>query len=105
MSEFVIDNSINVSKWNQIITFLVSKIKKAWKWAIKGDFENPKVINLDFSSKSIPEQYGMLNSKVSWGGAKTLISGDSLYSLKTAKSCISKMDLWVIELRFLHRKF
>ena len=55
MSEFVINNSINVSKWNQIITFLVSKIKIAWKWAKKGDFENPKVINPDFSTKTVPE--------------------------------------------------
>jgi hypothetical protein len=34
---------------------LVSKIKIAWKWAKKGDFENPKVINRDFSTKSVPE--------------------------------------------------
>ena len=25
-----------------------------WKWAKKGDFENPKVINCNFSTKSVP---------------------------------------------------
>ena len=75
MSEFEINNSINVSKWNQIITFLVSKIKIAWKWAKKGDFENPKVINRDFSTKSVPEKYGFLNSTVPWGRKNSTIWG------------------------------
>ena len=42
-------------KMNLIITFLVSKIKMAWKWAKKGDFKNPKVVNCDFSTESVPE--------------------------------------------------
>ena len=44
MSEFVINNSINASKWNQIITFLVSKIKLAWKWAKKGTLKIPILV-------------------------------------------------------------
>ena len=34
--------------------FFVSKIKIAFKLANKGDFENPEVINGDFSTKSVP---------------------------------------------------
>ena len=32
----------------------------------KGDFEIPKVINPDFSTKTVPDQYGFLNSTVPW---------------------------------------
>ena len=40
-----------------------------------GDFENPKAINHDFSTKSIPEQYGFLNTMVPWGRKNRTIWG------------------------------
>ena len=48
----------------------------------KGDFENPKVINGHFSAKSVPKQYGFLNSTVPWE-CKTVLSGDPLYYIST----------------------
>ena len=32
----------------------------------KGDFENPKVLNCDFSTKSVPNQCGFFNGGVPW---------------------------------------
>ena len=54
MSEFVTNNSVNLSKLNQIITFFSFKAENNLEMSKKGDFENPKVINCDFSTKSVP---------------------------------------------------
>ena len=37
------------------------------KMSKKGDFENPKVPNRDFSTKSVSDQCGFSNSAVCWG--------------------------------------
>ena len=49
--------------------------KNSLKMSKKWDFENPNVINYNFSTKSVPEQYGFLNSAVPWGRKP----GDPLY--------------------------
>ena len=36
------------------------------KMSKKGDFENPKVPNRDFSTKSVPDYCGFSNSAVYW---------------------------------------
>ena len=41
----------------------------------KWDFENAEVINCDFSTKSVPEQYGFLNNTVPWGPKNSTIQG------------------------------
>ena len=40
------------------------------KMTQKGDFENPKVPNRDFGTKSVPDQYAFSNSAVYWGKDK-----------------------------------
>ena len=59
--------------------FLVSKIKiHSLKMSKKRDFENPKVINCDFSTKLAPNS--TVFSIVRFlGGAKTVLSGNPLY--------------------------
>ena len=80
MSEFVINNSINVSKWNQIITFLVSRIKIAWKWAKKGTLKIQKSQIAILVLKQSPNSTVL--SIVRYPGcAKTVLSGDPLYPL------------------------
>ena len=59
------------SKLDQIYLF---SINKSWK---RGDFENPKVINRNFSTILVPDKYGFCNSTVP-GGTKTVVSGESL---------------------------
>ena len=39
----------------------------------KGDFENPKVPNYDFSTKSVPDKFCFSNSAVYWGPRKLLL--------------------------------
>ena len=43
---------------------LLIKIIKISK---KVDFENPKVQNCNFSTKSVPDQCGFSNSAIAWG--------------------------------------
>ena len=47
-----INKHVNV---NLIITFLFLKIEISWKISKKGGFENLKVPNHDFSTKSVPD--------------------------------------------------
>ena len=45
----------------------------------KGDFENPKGINHTFDTKSVPDQYGFLNSMVPWVHKNCTIWGPPLF--------------------------
>ena len=47
----------------------------------KGDFENPRVINCNFSTKSVPDYYGFCNSTVPWGHKNRTIWGVPVYIL------------------------
>ena len=55
--------------------FFSLKNQNSLKMSKKGDFENLKVINHDFSTKSVPEYYGFLNSTVPWGRKNSNIWG------------------------------
>ena len=58
--------------------FFSFKNQNSLKMSKKGDFENLKVINRDFSTKSVPNS--TVFSIVRFpGGAKTVLSGDPLY--------------------------
>ena len=45
----------------------------------KGDFDYPKVINCNFSTKSVPDKYGFPNSTVPWGRKNRTIWGPPVY--------------------------
>ena len=59
------------SKLDQIYLY---SIDKSWE---KGDFEHPKVINRNFSTKSVPISTVFAIVRFP-GGTKTVLSGESL---------------------------
>ena len=55
-----------MSKQTQQLFFQIQKLKYLKNQQKKGDFENPKVQNHDFSTKLVPDQCGFPNSAVCW---------------------------------------
>ena len=51
----------------------------------KGDFENPKVINRYFSTKSVLEQYGFVNSTVPSVRKNSTIRGPPVFIFHITK--------------------
>ena len=94
-----------MSKQTQQLFFQIQKLKYLKNQQKKGDFENPKVQNHDFSTKLVPDQCGFPNSAVCWEPKYGTNRGPPVYAKyhdyksKSLYVSVAYNQIWISKVR------